>query len=98
MDKNTIVTTLVQFGPIIILFVIFYFILIVPEKKRKKKYEAMISELKINDEVVTRGGIIGKICHIDEDSVTIESSPAKTKLKIDKNGIAYKREKNTIKE
>ncbi len=97
MDNNTILTTIVQFAPLIILFVVFYFILIVPEKKRKKKYDSMISELKVNDEIVTRGGIIGKVSHLDDDTVTIESSPAKTKLKIDKNGIAYKREKDTAK-
>lgn len=97
MNNSTITATIVQFAPIIILFVVFYFILIVPEKKRKKKYESMISELQVNDEIVTRGGIIGKISHLDDDAVTIETSPAKTKIKIEKNGIAYKREKDVAK-
>ena len=97
MDSNSILSSVVQFAPMIVLFVVFYFILIVPEKKRKKKYDAMISELKVNDEIVTRGGIIGKISHLDDDTVTIETSPAKTKLKLDKSGIAYKREKDTVK-
>ena len=47
-------------------------------------------EIKVNDEIVTRGGIIGKISHIDEKTVTIETSSAKTKIKLDKSGIAYK--------
>ncbi|CAI3192565.1 preprotein translocase subunit YajC [Clostridium neonatale] len=50
----------------------------------------MVDELKVNDEIVTRGGIIGKISHIDDKSVTIETSSAKTKIKLDKSGIAYK--------
>lgn len=76
--------------PFVIIIAIFYFLMIVPEKKRKKKYDSMISELKVNDEIVTRGGIVGKISHIDEKYVTIESSPAKTRIKLDKSGIAYK--------
>ena len=81
---------LMQVVPFILVFVIFYFLLILPEKKRKKKYQGMLSELKLNDEVVTRGGIIGKITHIDEKSVTLETSTAKTRIKFDKSGIAQK--------
>ena len=76
--------------PFILMFGVFYFLLILPEKKRKKKYQSMVDELKVNDEIVTRGGIIGKISHIDDKSVTIETSSAKTKIKLDKSGIAYK--------
>lgn len=76
--------------PFILVFVIFYFLLILPEKKRKKKYQSMLEELKVNDEVVTRGGIIGKITHIDEKGITLETSPAKTKIKFDKSGISHK--------
>lgn len=81
---------LIQVGPLLLVFVIFYFLLIVPEKKRKKKYQSMLNELKVSDEVVTRGGIIGKITHIDEKTVTLETSPAKTKIKFDKSGISHK--------
>ena len=87
---NNFMTLLINIGPIILMFIIFYFLLIVPEKKRKKKYQSMVDELKVNDEIVTRGGIIGKISHIDDKSVTIETSSAKTKIKLDKSGIPYK--------
>ena len=83
-------TLILNIVPFLVVFVIFYFLLILPEKKRKKKYQAMIDELKVNDEVVTRGGILGKITHIDEKSVTLETSTAKTKIKFDKTGISYK--------
>lgn len=81
---------LIQVVPFLLVFVIFYFLLILPEKKRKKKYQGMLEELKVNDEVVTRGGIVGKITHIDEKSITLETSSAKTRIKFEKNGIAYK--------
>ena len=48
--------------PLVAMFAIMYFLLILPEKKRTKKYNTMLSELKVNDEVLTRGGIIGKTC------------------------------------
>jgi preprotein translocase subunit YajC len=87
---DNISALLINVVPFLLVFVIFYFLLILPEKKRKKKYQGMLDELKVSDEVVTRGGIIGKITHIDEKSVTIESSPAKTKLKLDRSGISHK--------
>ena len=76
--------------PLVAMFAIMYFLLILPEKKRTKKYNEMLSALKVNDEVVTRGGIIGKITNIKDDTVTIETSSAKTRIKFDKNGISYK--------
>lgn len=87
---NNITALIMNVGPIILVFVVFYFLLILPEKKRKKKYQGMLEELKVNDEVVTKGGIIGKITHIDEKSITLETSPAKTKIKFDKSGISHK--------
>lgn len=87
---NNMTAILMQVVPFIAVFVIFYFLLILPEKKRKKKYQTMLQELKVNDEVVTRGGIIGKIINIKDDTVTIETSSAKTRIKFDKNGISYK--------
>lgn len=87
---NGITPMLVNILPLVVVFVIFYFLLVLPDKKRKKKYKNMIEELKVSDEIVTRGGIIGKITHIDEKGITIETSPAKTKIKLDKSGISYK--------
>ena len=55
----------------------------------------MIEELRVHDEIVTRGGIVGKITNIEEKYVTIETSNAKTKIKFDKSGIAYKTSKES---
>ncbi|MFW2487683.1 preprotein translocase subunit YajC [Clostridium chromiireducens] len=76
--------------PFVLVFVIFYFLVILPEKKRKKKYQGMLDELKVNDQVMTRGGIVGKIAHIDDKGITIETSAAKTRIKLDKSGISQK--------
>lgn len=87
---DNILAMVTSVGPMLLVFVVFYFFMIIPDKKRKKKYQEMLNELKVNDEVVTRGGIIGKITHIDEKGVTIETSVAKTKIKFEKNGISHK--------
>lgn len=81
--------------PFALMFGLMYFLLILPEKKRTKKYNEMLSALEKNDEIITRGGIMGKIIIVEEDYVIIESSAERTKLKISKNGIATKVNKVT---
>ena len=61
-----------QFIPSILIFVIFYFFLIRPQQKKIKEHKSMVSSLKRGDEVVTSGGIIGKIERVlDDDKVDI---------------------------
>ncbi len=76
--------------PFALMFALMYFLLILPEKKRTKKYNAMLSTLEKNDEILTRGGIMGKIIIVEDDYVIMETSAERTKLKISKNGIATK--------
>lgn len=76
--------------PFALMFALMYFLLILPEKKRNKKYTEMLTSLEKNDEIVTRGGIIGKIIKVEEDHVIIESSAERTKIKLSKTGIATK--------
>ena len=45
-------------APMLIVFVVFYLVLLLPEKKRKKQYMQMLDNLQVNDEIMTRGGII----------------------------------------
>ena len=70
-----------QFIPLILIFVIFYFFLIRPQQKKVKQHKAMVLALKRGDEVVTSGGIVGKVEKVYEDdkidlaiseSVTVE--------------------------
>ena len=56
-----------QFIPLILIFVIFYFFLIRPQQKKVKDHKVMVASLKRGDEVITSGGIIGKIEKVYED-------------------------------
>ena len=56
-----------QFIPLILIFVIFYFFLIRPQQKKIKDHKSMVSGLKRGDDVVTSGGIVGKIEKVHED-------------------------------
>lgn len=82
-----------QVIPMILIFGVFYLVLILPEKKRRKNYEAMLNELKVNDEVMTRGGVIGKIISIDDENMVLESGPNGVRLKFSKTAVANKIEK-----
>jgi preprotein translocase subunit YajC len=62
----------VQFIPLILIFVIFYFFLIRPQQKKVKEHKLMVAALKRGDEVVTSGGIVGKIERVlGDDKVEI---------------------------
>ena len=58
---------------IVLMLVIFYLFLILPENKKKKKLNEMRSNLKVGDDIVTIGGMMGKVVHVTDDSVTFES-------------------------
>lgn len=63
-----------SFIPLILIFVIFYFFLIRPQQKRAKEHKAMLGALRRGDQVVTQGGILGKIVRVKEgeDEVEVE--------------------------
>ncbi|MBS5925579.1 MAG: preprotein translocase subunit YajC [Clostridium sp.] len=79
-----------QLVPMLIVFVVFYLVLLLPEKKRKKQYMQMLDNLQVNDEIMTRGGIIGKIISLDGENMVLESGPDRARLKMTKNAIANK--------
>ena len=66
---------------------IFYFLMIRPQKKQEKEAQNMRDSLAVGDEVTTIGGIIGEIVSIKEDTVTIETSKAGTKIRFLKTAI-----------
>lgn len=74
--------------PWILVFAVFYLLLILPEQRKQKKFKAMVSALKIGDEIVTRGGIFGKIVNIQDDYMIIESGAEKTRLKITRSAVS----------
>ena len=76
-----------QFIPLILIFVIFYFFLIRPQQKKIKEHKLMVASLKRGDEVITSGGIVGKIEKVQEDD--------KIDLQISEN-VSVKVVKSTI--
>lgn len=75
-------------------FVVFYLFAIRPQKKKEKEIQEMRSNLAVGDEVVTIGGIYGKIIVLKEDIVTLEVSSAKTRLDVTKWSIGSVINKN----
>jgi preprotein translocase subunit YajC len=76
--------------PFVFIFAIFYFLVILPQKRQKQQLQEMIGQLKINDEVVTNGGIIGKIKEVKETSFIIQSAE-KSFLEIGKSAVIGKK-------
>mgnify|MGYP006092304295 CR=1 FL=1 len=61
-----------QFVPLILIFVIFYFFLIRPQQKKIKEHKNMVSQLKRGDDVITSGGIVGKVEKVfDDDKIDL---------------------------
>jgi preprotein translocase subunit YajC len=82
--------------PLIIIFVIFYFLLIRPQMKRAKEHKKLVSELGNGDEVVTNGGLLGRITHVGESFVTVELAD-NVQIKVQKHAVASVMPKGTIK-
>ena len=88
---DTVTMLLTTVLPIVLMVVIFYFLLIRPEKKRSKKMKEMLNNLEVADEVVTTGGIIGRVVSVKEDTVLIETGSDRTKIRVLKGAIAENR-------
>ena len=63
-----------SWGPIIILVLFFYFLLYRPQKQAQKKRDAMLAALKVGDEIITLGGMHGRITALDEKTVTLRAA------------------------
>ncbi len=87
---------LISFIPLIAIFVIFYFLLIRPQSKRAKDHRAMVAALAKGDEVVTNGGILGRIVELGDTVVTVEIADG-ISVKVQRQAIASLMPKGTIK-
>ena len=63
---------LFQIMPLILIFFVFYFLIIRPQQNKVKEHTAMVNAVKKGDEVVTQGGLIGKVSKVSDDEVTID--------------------------
>ncbi|AGF48144.1 preprotein translocase subunit YajC [Candidatus Kinetoplastibacterium oncopeltii TCC290E] len=87
--------------PILVMFLVLYFLMIRPQVKRQKEHKNLISNLSNNDEIITSGGILGKIRKINENYIVIDISYSADKNPVDiaiqKNSIIGIMPKGTIK-
>ncbi|CUA85664.1 MULTISPECIES: preprotein translocase subunit YajC [Gulbenkiania] len=87
---------LMQFLPMVVIFVLFWFLMVRPQQKRMKEHQKMLSEIQKGDEVVTQGGIIGRVVKTSEQYLTIEVANG-VEMHFQRAAIASKVEKGTMK-
>jgi len=87
---------LMSFLPIILMFVVLWVIMIRPQMKRQKETKAMLEALAKGDEVVTAGGILGKVSKVAEQYVTVEIA-ANTEITVQKSAVTTVLPKGTLK-
>ena len=65
---------LASFIPLILIFLIFYFLLIRPQQKKQKEHKILLDSIQRGDEILSSGGILGKVIKVDNDKLTVEIS------------------------
>lgn len=77
-----------QFLPLILIFAIMYFLLIRPQQKKMKQHQAMVAALRKGDQVITQGGLIGKVARVkDDDEIEVELAQG-IKVRVVKSTVA----------
>ena len=87
---------LMSFLPLIVIFIIFYFLLIRPQMKRAKEHRKLVADLAVGDEIVTNGGLLGRISKVGESFVTVELSDS-VEIKVQRHAVSSVMPKGTIK-
>ena len=80
-------SSLLGLAPLLFIFAIFYFLLIMPQQRKQKKWQAMLSELKNGDRIVTSGGLRGTIISLKDDALTLRVPPDNLKLEISRASV-----------
>ncbi len=78
---------IMAFLPLVVIFLIFYFLLIRPQQKKQKQHQEFLQSLKKGDEVITSGGVIGRIVSLSENIVSLEVAP-KVVIRVARSQIA----------
>ena len=94
MENSTASSYLITFLPLILIFVAFWFFLIRPQKKRDQKTQEMRNSVQPGDEIVTIGGVVGKVLSVKEDAIVIYCGSDKTKMEFKKWAISEVTRKN----
>jgi preprotein translocase subunit YajC len=91
-----IMGNLTTFLPLVLMFVVMYFLMIRPQQKRAKEQKSMMDALAKGDEVITAGGILGKVAKVNDSYVTVEIA-AGTEIVVQKASITTLLPKGTLK-
>jgi len=89
-------SSLLSMLPLVLMFVVLYFVMIRPQMKRQKEHKAMIDAIAKGDEVVTSGGLLGKISKVGESYLTLEVA-AGVELQVQRGAVVQVLPKGTIK-
>jgi preprotein translocase subunit YajC len=92
-SQGDLLTTML---PMIAIFVVFYFLLIRPQQKKAKEARAMLAALEKGNEVVTAGGIVGRITKLNDQYATLEIAP-NTEITVQRHAVAQLLPKGTMK-
>ena len=87
---------LLSLAPLVILFIVFWFLLLRPQMKRAKEHRELLSKLQKGDEVVTSGGLAGRIAELGEHFVTVEVAE-KVSVRVQRGAITATLPKGTLK-
>jgi len=87
---------LVQLFPLILIFVVFYFLLIRPQQKKAKEHRTMLAALQKGDEVVTAGGLVGRVTKLTDQYAAVEIAPS-VEINVQRAAIQQLLPKGTIK-
>ena len=94
--QGGIESSLMSLLPLILMFVVLYFIMIRPQMKRQKEHKAMVDALAKGDEVVTAGGMLGKVAKIGETYISVELASG-VEVQMQRSAVATVLPKGTVK-
>ena len=80
--------------PLVVIFILFYFLLIRPQQKRAKQHKEMVTALKKGEEIVTNGGLLGKVMDLDDNFITLEIASG-LNAKVQRQSVAQVMPKGT---
>jgi preprotein translocase subunit YajC len=89
--------SLIDLWPLVVIFIAFYFLLIRPQQKKQKAHTEMVAALQVGDEVMTAGGILGRITGVSDHYAVVQISD-NTEIKIQKASVSQVVPKGTFEE
>lgn len=89
--------SLLDLWPLVVIFIAFYFLLIRPQQKKQKEHGVMVAALQVGDEVLTAGGVLGRITGVSDHYAVVQISE-NTEIKIQKSSVSAVVPKGTFDE